>query len=125
MPTFSHLKIANQPEMMALLLNFIKHFGILLEICLLILLINDSYECDKLSNTPKQAVITLIEKKGKDKRIICKWKPILLINVDIIMEANKILFNFIWKGKDKVNGSILIRDVGKGGLRAPHLESTI
>ena len=41
------------------------------------------------------------------------------------MEANKILFNFIWKGKDKVKRSILKSDVEKGGLRAPHLESTI
>ena len=42
-----------------------------------------------------------------------------------IMEADKILFNFIWKGKDKVKRSTLISDVEKGGLRAPHLESTI
>ncbi len=67
--------------MMALLLNFIKHFGILLEIYLLISL-NYSYECGELSNTQKQAVITLIEKKGTDKRNICNWRPISLINVD-------------------------------------------
>ena len=41
------------------------------------------------------------------------------------MESNKILFNFIWKGKDKVKRPPLISDVEKGGLRAPHLESTI
>ena len=73
--------MTNHPEMMALLLNFIKHFGILLEIYLLISL-NYSYECGELSNTQKQAVITLIEKKGKDKRNICNWRPISLINVD-------------------------------------------
>ena len=44
---------------------------------------------------------------------------------DIIIETNKILFNFIWKGKDKVKGSTLISDMDKGGLRAPHLESAI
>ena len=33
--------------------------------------LNYSYECGELSNTQKQAVITLIEKKGKDKRSIC------------------------------------------------------
>ncbi len=27
-----------------------------------------------------QAIITLIEKKGKDKRNICNWRPISLIN---------------------------------------------
>ena len=41
------------------------------------------------------------------------------------METNKILFNFIWKGKDKVKRSTLISDVENGGLRAPHLESAI
>ena len=44
--------------------------------------LNYSYECGELSNTQKQAVITLIEKKGKDKRNICNWRPISLINVD-------------------------------------------
>ena len=44
--------------------------------------LNYSYECGELSNTQKQAIITLIEKKGKDKRNICSWRPISLINVD-------------------------------------------
>ena len=44
--------------------------------------LNYSYECAELSNTQKQAIITLIEKKGKDKRNIGNWRPISLINVD-------------------------------------------
>ena len=44
--------------------------------------LNYSYDCGELSNTQKQAVITLIEKKGKDKRNICNWRPISLINID-------------------------------------------
>ena len=44
---------------------------------------------------------------------------------DMVKEANKILFNFIWKGKDKVKRSALICDVENDGLRAPHLESII
>ena len=44
--------------------------------------INYVYEFGKLSNTPKQAIITLIELKGKDKRLIKNWRPISLINVD-------------------------------------------
>ena len=44
--------------------------------------LNYSYECGELSNTQKQAIITFIEKKGKDKRNIGKWRPISLINVD-------------------------------------------
>ena len=36
-----------------------------------------------MSNTQKQAVITLIEKKGKDHCFIENWRPIsLLLNVD-------------------------------------------
>jgi len=47
------------------------------------------------------------------------------VHRDVIKEANKILFNFIWKGKDKIKLSALICDVENGGLRAPHLESVI
>ena len=35
-------------------------------------------------------------------------------------EANKIIFDFIWKEKDKVK-----RDIEDGGLKAPHLNSII
>ena len=38
-------------------------------------------------------------------------------------EANKIIFDFIWKGKDKVKRSALISDIEDGGLKAPHLNS--
>ena len=44
---------------------------------------------------------------------------------EIVKEVNKIIFNFIWKGKDKVKRSALISDIENGGLRAPHLESII
>ncbi|XP_044177263.1 uncharacterized protein LOC122959778 [Acropora millepora] len=44
---------------------------------------------------------------------------------EIVKGVNKIIFNFIWKGKDKVKRSALISDVENGGLRAPHLESII
>ena len=44
--------------------------------------LNYSFEFGELSNSQKQAIITLIEKKGKDKRLIKNWRPISLINVD-------------------------------------------
>ena len=44
---------------------------------------------------------------------------------DQVEEVNKIIFNFIWKGKDKVKRSALIIDFEHGGLRTPHLESII
>ena len=44
---------------------------------------------------------------------------------EIVKEVNKIILNFIWKGKDKVKRSTLISDVENRGLRTPHLESII
>ena len=44
---------------------------------------NYAHEHGELSNSQKQAIITLLEKKGKDKRWIQNWRPISLINVDI------------------------------------------
>ena len=35
-----------------------------------------------MSNSQRQAVITLIEKKGKDRTLIENWRPISLVNVD-------------------------------------------
>ena len=44
--------------------------------------LNCSYDRGELSNSQKQAVITLLEKKNKDKRKSSNWSPIYLINVD-------------------------------------------
>ena len=35
-----------------------------------------------MSNSQKQAVITLIEKQGKDRTLIENWRLISLVNVD-------------------------------------------
>ena len=43
--------------------------------------LNYAFEFGELSNSQKQAKITLIEKKGRDKRMISNWRPISLINV--------------------------------------------
>ena len=40
-------------------------------------------------------------------------------------QANKIIFDFIWKGKDKVKRSTLVCEIEAGGLKTPHLESII
>ena len=45
--------------------------------------LNYAYCHGELSNTQKQAVITLIEKKDKDRRLIKNWRPISLLNVDV------------------------------------------
>ena len=44
--------------------------------------INESFVKEEMSNSQKQAVITLIEKQGKDRTLIENWRPISLVNVD-------------------------------------------
>ena len=44
--------------------------------------LNQSFETGQLSTSQRQALITLIEKKDKDKRYIKNWRPISLVNVD-------------------------------------------
>ena len=82
MIAYSHLKITTEsPGNDGLTAEFYKTFWNAIG-NLLVDSLNYSYECGELSNTQKQAVITLTEKKGKDKRNICDWRPISLINVD-------------------------------------------
>ena len=45
--------------------------------------LNYSYDYGELSNSQKQATITLIEEKDKDRRDLANWRPISLINVDV------------------------------------------
>ena len=52
--------------------------------------LNESFNIGQLSTSQQQAVIILIEKKDKDKRIIKNWRPISLINVDAKI-ASKVL----------------------------------
>ena len=47
------------------------------------------------------------------------------LDKEFVKEANKIIFDFIWKGKDKVKRSALVSDIEDGGLKAPHLNSII
>ncbi|KAL9978010.1 hypothetical protein ACROYT_G015484 [Oculina patagonica] len=44
---------------------------------------------------------------------------------DVIKRANMIIYEFIWKGKDKVKRRALINNIENGGLRMIHLESLI
>ena len=48
----------------------------------LIQALNYSFQHCELSISQRQAVITCIEKKGKDKRCIKNWRSISLMNVD-------------------------------------------
>ena len=55
--------------------------------------------------------------------------PIFLYRVccdqEFVKEVNKIIFDFIWKGKDKVKRSALVGDIEDGRLKAPRLDSMI
>ena len=48
----------------------------------LLVSVNKAFEVGELSTPQKQAVIKLIEKKDKDKRLIKNWRPISFLNVD-------------------------------------------
>ena len=41
------------------------------------------FDKDELSNFQKQALIKLLEKRDKNKRLIQNWRPISLLNVDL------------------------------------------
>ena len=43
---------------------------------------NGCFEKGETSSSQKQVVITLIEKKGKDRSFLENWRPISLVNVD-------------------------------------------
>ena len=44
--------------------------------------LNYAFEFGELSNSQKQAIITLIEKKGKDRTLLENWRLVSSVNVD-------------------------------------------
>ena len=60
--------------------------------------------CESTSSQ-KQAVITVIEKRGKDKRFIKNWRPISLLNVDV-----KIVFKALAVRLKKVTNKLMTYD---------------
>ena len=44
---------------------------------------------------------------------------------DIIKSINSVIFNFVWRGKDKIKRLALISEYEDGGLKMPHPESLI
>ena len=54
--------------------------------------LNHSHTVGELSTSQKQSVITLTEKKGRDKRLVKNWRPISLMNVDIKIASKALSF---------------------------------
>ena len=50
---------------------------------------------------------------------------LISLDKEFVKETSKIIFDFIWKGKDKVKRSAVISDIEDGGLKASHLNSII
>ena len=50
---------------------------------------------------------------------------LLCFDKEFLKNWNTIIYDFIWKGKDKVKRSAIINDIENGGLKAPHLETII
>ena len=44
--------------------------------------LNSCWNKESLTESQSQAIITLIQKPGKDVRVLNSWRPISLINVD-------------------------------------------
>ena len=44
--------------------------------------VNEIFTSGEMSRSQKQAVITLIGKKGKDRSLLENWRPMSLVNVD-------------------------------------------
>ena len=72
-----------------LTVEFYLGFWHLIEKCLVDSL-NFAHEHGQPSNSQKQAMITLLEKKDKDRSFIKTWRPISLINVDVKIASKAI-----------------------------------
>ena len=59
---------------------------------LLLKSLNYSHLVGELSTSQKQAVVTLIEKKARDKRLTKNWRPISLMNVDVTIASKALSF---------------------------------
>ena len=44
----------------------------------------------------------------------------MIINKEITSETNKLIFDFIWRGKDKAKRVARINETEDDGLKAPH-----
>ena len=60
-----------------------------------VFLLFNTYDYKEMSPSQKQAIITLIEKKGKDRNYLENWRPISLTNVDAKISSKVIAARII------------------------------
>ena len=56
---------------------------------------------------------------------LCYRTNIIILDASLLKEINRLLFQFIWNGKDKIKRSVLINNYDKGGLKMFHIDSYI
>ena len=59
---------------------------------LLLKSLNYSHLVGEMSTSQEQAVVMLIEKKGRDKRLVKNWRLISLMNVDVKTASKALSF---------------------------------
>ena len=77
--------------MMACIKNFMHAFFNEIHTYLLNTL-NCYFSCSHMTSSQRQAMITLIEEKGRSKRLLKNWRPISLINVDTKIASKHYLY---------------------------------
>jgi hypothetical protein len=98
--------------------------------------------------TKRKLIFDELIKSIKDKLRIWRWRDLTIIgrfqivntfiipiflnrasmiclDKEFMNEANKIILDFIWTGKDKIKRPALFSNIKDGGLKAPHLDSII
>ena len=59
---------------------------------------------------------------GQEAKLLILWKS---MEKELIKEADSVLYNYIWNGKDKVKRLALISDIEMGGLKMLDIQSMI
>ena len=85
--------------------------------------IRKSLSCWQWRNLTVIGKIQLVKTFAMSNFMYCT--SLISFDKDIIKSINSVIFNFVWRGKDKIKRSALISQYEYGGLKMPHPESLI